>query len=127
VAPVTWPEVEHTAGDERKGDGVGTDHPLTMLDDVAVTRGDESGSGADDPGCGLPAGSGEARTAKGEGDSGCGADKNGDDVDAAEHAMEFQIALADPRGKIDGADQEREDSGERMGMRRPRSAMTCRR
>ena len=75
VAPVTRPKVEHSAGDEGERDGVGTGHPLTMLDDLAITRGDEGGGGTDDPGCGLPAGSGKARTAGGEGDSGSSADK----------------------------------------------------
>ena len=28
--------------------------------------------------------------------------------------MEFEVTLADPRGEIDGADQESEDSGECM-------------
>ena len=28
--------------------------------------------------------------------------------------MELEVTLADPRGEIDGADQESEDSGERM-------------
>ena len=90
VAPVTGPEVEHTAGDEGKGDGVGAGHPLAVLDDLAVARGDEGGGGADDPGGGLHGGSGEARTAAGEGDPGCGADKDGDDVDAAEDAMDLR-------------------------------------
>jgi hypothetical protein len=58
---------------------------------------------------------------------GCGADKDGDDVDAAEDAMELEVTLADPRGEIDGADQESEDSGECMGDEEMRSAMTCRR
>ena len=44
-----------------------------------------------------------------------GADKDGDDVDASEDAMELEVTLADPRGEIDGADQESEDSGECMG------------
>ena len=115
VAPVTGPEVEHTAGDEGKGDGVGTGHPLAVLDDLAVTRGDEGGGGADNPGCGLSAGSGEAGTAVGEGDSGRGAHKDRDNVDTPKNTMEFQITLADPRREIDGADQESEDSGERVG------------
>ena len=29
--------------------------------------------------------------------------------------MELEVTLADPRGEIDGADQESEDSGECMG------------
>jgi hypothetical protein len=29
--------------------------------------------------------------------------------------MKLQVTLADPRGEIDGADQESEDSGERVG------------
>jgi len=115
VAPVTGPEVEYTAGDKREGDSVGTHHPLTVLDDMAVTRGDEGGGGADNPGCGLSAGSGEAGTAVGEGDSGRGAHKDRDNVDTPKNTMEFQITLADPRREIDGADQESEDSGERVG------------
>jgi len=83
MAPVAGPEVEHTAGDERKRDGIGAGHPLAMLDDLAVARGDKGGGGADDPGSGLHGGSREARTAAGESDPGCGADEDGDDVDAS--------------------------------------------
>jgi len=54
-------------------------------------------------------------------------DEDGEDVDAAEDAMELEVTLADPRGEIDGADQESEDSGESVRDERPRSAMTCRR
>ena len=115
MAPVRGPEVEHTAGDEGKGHCVGTGHPLTMLDDVAITRSDEGGGGADDPGCGLPEVPGKPGRPPGEGNSGCGADKDGDDVDTAEDAMELEVPLAYPRGEIDGADQESEDSGECMG------------
>ena len=114
VAPVAGPEIEHAAGDEGKRDGVGTGHPLTMLDDLAVTRGDEGGGGADDPGGGLHGGSWQAGAAPGEGDPCEGADKDGDDVDAAEDAMEFEVTLADARGEINGADQESEDSCKRM-------------
>ena len=84
---------------------------MAMLDDPAVARRDKRGSGADNPGSRLHGGSGEARTAGGEVDTGCGADKDGDDVDAAENAMELQMMLAYPRGEIDGADQESENSG----------------
>jgi len=114
VAPVTRPEVEHTAGDEGKGDGVGANHPLAMLDDLAVARGEEGDGGANDPGGGLHGGSGEARTAGGEGDPGCSADKDGENVDAAEDAMELEVMLADPRRELDGADQKSEGSGECM-------------
>ena len=50
----------------------------------------------------------------GEGDPGEGADEDGDDVDAAEDAMELEVTLANPRGEIDGADEESQNSGERM-------------
>src|SRR5665213_4113740 len=106
VAPIAGPEVEHTAGDEGKGDGVGTGHPLAMLDDLAVARGDEGSGGADDPGCGLHGGSRQAGAAGGEGDPGERADKHGDDVDAAEDAMEFQVTPAKARRELDGAGQE---------------------
>ena len=53
MAPVAGPEIEHAAGDEGKRDCIGANHPLAMLGDLAVTRGDEGGGGADDPGGGL--------------------------------------------------------------------------
>lgn len=115
MAPVAGPEIEHAAGDEGKRDGVGTGHPLAMLGDLAVTRGDECGGGADDPCGGLHGGSWQAGATGGEGDPGEGTDKDGDDVDTAEDAMELEVTLADPRGEIDGADQESEDSGECVG------------
>src|SRR5580698_10606603 len=58
VAPVTGPKVEHTAGDEGEGDGIGANHPLAMLDVLAVARGEKGGGGADDPRGGLHGGSG---------------------------------------------------------------------
>src|SRR6202044_3950872 len=94
VAPIAGPEIEHSAGDEGKRDSVRTGHPLAVLDDLAVARGDEGGGGADDPGGSLHRGSGEARTAAGEGDPGCGADEDRDDVDAAEYAMDLEVTLA---------------------------------
>jgi hypothetical protein len=72
---------------------IGASHPLAMSDDLAVTRGYEGGGGADDPGRSLHRGSWHAGAAGGEGDSGQGADKDGDRVDAAKDAMEFQATL----------------------------------
>ena len=95
MAPVAGPEIEYTAGDEGKRDRIGASHPLAMLDDLAVTRGYEGGGGADDPGGGLHGGSWQAGAAGGEGDPGQGTDKDGDDVDAAKYAMEFQVTLAE--------------------------------
>ena len=68
MAPVTGPEVEHTAGDEGKGDGIGAGHPLAVLDDLAVARGDEGGGGADHPSGGLHGGPGKTRAAGCESD-----------------------------------------------------------
>ena len=68
VAPVAGPEVKHAAGDEGKCDGVRAGHPLAVLDDLAVARGDEGGGGADHPRRSLHGGSGEARTSPGESD-----------------------------------------------------------
>ena len=115
MAPVRGHEVQNPAGDEGKGDGVGTGHPLAMLDDLAVARGEESDGGADHPRRGLHGGSREARTAPSESDPRERTDKNGNHVDSAENAMKREMTLADPRGEIDGADQESKDSGERMG------------
>lgn len=115
MTPVRWHEVQNAARDEGKGDGIGAGHPLAMLDDLAVARGEEGGGGADHPRSGLHGGSGEARTSPGESDPSERTDKNGNHVYAAENAMEREMTLADPRGEIDGTDQEREDSSERMG------------
>src|SRR5665213_1120249 len=114
VAPIAGPEVEHTAGNEGKGDGIGAGHPLAMLDDLAVTRGDEGGGGADDPGGGLHGGSGQAGAAGGEGDPGEGADKHGDDIDPAEDAMELQVTPAKSRRELDGSAQESDAAKEHM-------------
>ena len=39
-------EVEGAGGDEGEGDGVGTDHPLAVLGDVAVSGEEEGDDGA---------------------------------------------------------------------------------
>jgi len=122
MAPVEGPEIQHAAGDEGKRDCIGANHPLAMPGDLAVTRGDQGGGGADDPGGGLYAGSRHAGTAGGEGDPGQGADKDGNNVDAAENAMEFQVTQAKARRELHRAGQESV-----WGMRRWRSAITWRR
>ena len=114
MAPVTRPEVEHAAGDKGKGNCIGARHPLAVLCDLAVARGDEGGGGADHPGGGLHGGSGKTWAAGCESDTREGTNKHGDDVDAAEDAMKLEVTLADPRGEIDGTDQQSEDSGECM-------------
>src|SRR6201996_8219718 len=110
MTPVTRPEVEHPAGDEGKGNSIGARHPLPVLCDLAVARGDEGGGGADHPGGGLHGGSGKTGAAGGESDPREGTNKHGDDVDAAEDAMELEVTLANPRGEIDGADEESQDA-----------------
>ncbi|HZL69924.1 MAG TPA: hypothetical protein VFC29_21640, partial [Candidatus Limnocylindrales bacterium] len=60
-------------------------------------------------------GSWQAGAAGGEGYPGQGADKDADDVDAAEDAMEFQVTLAKPRRELNRAGQESDDAAERMG------------
>jgi len=104
MAPVRGHEVQNAAGDESKGDGIGASHPLAVLDDLAVARGEEGGGGAYHPGSSLHGGSREARTAPGESDPREGTDKDGYDVDTAQDAMQLEVTLADPRGEIDGAD-----------------------
>ena len=115
MAPVAGPEIEHAAGDEGKRDCIGTSHPLAMLDDLTITRGDQGGGGADDPGGGLHGGSWQAGAAGGEGDPGEGTDKDADDVDAAEDAMEFQVTLAKARRELNRTGQESDDAAECMG------------
>ena len=115
MAPIAGPEIEHTAGDEGKRDGIGANHPLAMLDDLTISRGDQGGSGADDPrGC-LHGGSWQAWAAGGEGDPGHGTDKDADYIDSAEDAMESQVTLAKARRKLYWTCQESDDAGECMG------------
>src|SRR5664279_731886 len=114
VAPVAGPEIEHAAGDEGKRNCIGAKHPLAMLDDLTITRGDQGGGGADDPGGGLHGSSWQAGAAGGEGDPGQGTDKDGGDVDAAENAMEFQVALAKARRKLYRTSQESDNTRECM-------------
>ncbi len=114
MAPVARPEIEHPAGDEGKRDCIRANHPLAMLNDLAVTRGDEGGGGADDPGGGLHGGSWQAGAAGGEGDPGRGTDKDAGDVNAAEHPMEFQVTLAKARRELQRTGQESDDAGKRM-------------
>jgi len=98
-----------------------------VLCDLAVARGDEGGGGADHPGGGLHGGSGKAREAGCESDPREGTNKHRDDVDAAEDAMELEVTLADPRGEIDRPIKRAKIPASVCGMRRWRSAMTCRR
>lgn len=76
MAPIRGPEIEHPAGDEGKRDCIGANHPLAMPDDLAVTRGDESRRGADDPRSRLHRGSWQAGAAGGEGNPGQRTDKD---------------------------------------------------
>jgi hypothetical protein len=87
---------------------------LAVLCDLAIARGNEGGGGAYHPGGGLRGGPGKTRAAGRESDPCEGANKHGDDVDAAEDAMELEVMLANPRGEIDRADQKSEASGESM-------------
>src|ERR1700733_2738255 len=114
MAPICGHKIEDTAGDEGKRDPIGAGHPLAMHGDLAVARGDQGGGGADHPGGGLHGGSGKTWVAGCESDAREGANKHGDDVDAAEDAMELEVTLANPRGEIDGANQKSEGSGECM-------------
>jgi len=114
MAPVRGHEVQNAAGDECKGNGVGTCHPLAMHGDLPVARGDESGGGADDPSGGLHGGSREARTAPGESDTGEGADKDRDHVEATQNAMELKVTLAKPSGELEGAREKGNDAAKRV-------------
>jgi len=114
MAPVRWYEVKNATGDEGKSHCVRARHPLAMHDDMPVARSEKGRGGADHPGNGLHRGPRQTRTAPRECDPREGANKHGDDVDASEHAMQLDVTLANTRRKIDGADQEGEDSGQRV-------------
>src|ERR1700733_9253533 len=115
MAPVPGPEIEHAARDEGKRHRVGPGHPLAMLDDLAVTRSNEGSRRADDPRSGLHGGSWHTGAACGESDPSEGTDKDGDNVDAAEDAMKFEVTLAKARRELHRAGQQSGDSAECMG------------
>ena len=94
MAPVKRPQVEHAAGDKGKRNCIGTCHPLAVLLDLAVARGDEGGAGTDDPGGCLHGGSWQSGAAGGESDAGQGSAKDREDVHAAEEAMKLQVTPA---------------------------------
>jgi hypothetical protein len=127
MAPVGRHKIEHTARHEGKRDRIGARHPLAMHGDLAVARGNEGGGGADHPRSGLHGGSGEARTAGSERDPGEGPYKDAKDIDAAEDAMELQVALAKSCRELDGTGQQSDGAAERMRDEKMPSAMTCRR
>lgn len=114
VAPVAGPEIEDTAGNEGKGDGIGAGHPLAVCSDLTIARSDEGGGSADHPGGGLHGGSRKTRAAGCESDPREGTNKHGDEIGAAEDAVELEVTVADSRGKIDGPDQKSKGPGECM-------------
>jgi hypothetical protein len=127
MAPVRGPEVEHAAGDEGKGDGVGAAihwrcwmiWRLRAVMKAAVVQTIQAAACMEVPGRpGRPAGESDPRE---------GTDKDGDDVDAAEDAMEFEVTLADREEKLMGPIKRAKIPASVCGMRRWRSAMTCRR
>jgi hypothetical protein len=75
--------------------------PHTLSGVIALVAG--AISGADHPGGGLHGRSWHAGAAGGECDSGRGADKDGDYVDATQGAMEFQVTPAKARRKLHAA------------------------
>src|SRR6185437_10912070 len=118
------PEVEHAVEDEGEGEGVGADHPLAVHGDLAIASGDEGGERAEDPERDLDEDAGKVgavTTAKldEEGDGGGGED--GDDVDAAEDAVELQMAGSEAGGELDGAGDEGQRAGD--GVRDEESAV----
>jgi hypothetical protein len=86
-----------------------------MLDGSTITRSDQGGGGADDPGGGLHGGSWQAGATPSEGNSGEGTGKDADNVDAAEDAMEFQVTVANARRELYGTRQESDNTGQCMG------------
>ncbi len=114
MAPVAGPEIEYAARDEGKRDGIGPSHPLAMLDDLAVARGEESSGSANHPrGC-LHRGSWQTGAAGGEGDPGERAYKHADHVDAAQHAMDLQVTLPKTRRELQRSGHQSDDAGECM-------------
>src|SRR5579863_5985318 len=97
MTPVPRPQIEHSARDKRKRHRIRTSHPLAMLDELPIARGDECGDGADDPRCRLHRSSRQTGPACCQRDPSKGADKHRNDVHTAQHTMEFEIALAKPR------------------------------
>jgi hypothetical protein len=85
-----------------------------MRVDLAVTRRYNGGGGTDDPGGGLHGSSWQVGAAGGEGNPGHSADKNGDNIGAAEDAMEFQMTQTKARRELQRAGEESDDAAECM-------------
>ena len=103
MAPVSRHEVQNATGDKGEGNGVGACHPLAMHSNLPVARCNQGGRGADHPGGGLHGGSREAGAAGRQGDPRKRADKDADDIDAAEDSMELQVTLSKSRRELDRA------------------------
>src|SRR5215469_15983220 len=88
------PEVEQAVNDEGEGDGVGADHPLAVHGDVAIARSEEGRECAENPERDLDEDPGKVAGARAELDDEaerCGGE-DGEDIDAAEDAVEFEMA-----------------------------------
>jgi hypothetical protein len=112
--PVAGPEVEQARGDERKGDGVRSHHPLPVLRDLAVARCKESGDGADDPRPCLHTGCGKERMAGADGQGQNSGQQHRSHIDPAKDAVKGPPALAQTRGELRGAAEQRERAEDRM-------------
>ena len=107
-----WDEVQNAQTDEREGDGVGADHPLPVLGDVAVARGEEGEEGAEHPKAGLDVGSEGDAAAPGDEDGRGRGDEDGGDIHAAEDAVQLEVPAAQARGELKWANRGGSDAAD---------------
>src|SRR5271163_471762 len=110
MAPVGGHKVENTTGDKGKGHRIGAGHPLAGHGYLSVTCGDHGSGGADNPCSTLHGGPGQPGTSGGKGDPGKGADDDGDEVHAADDAMDLQVTLPKARRELQRAGQQSKGS-----------------
>src|SRR6185437_7149236 len=105
---VRRPEIEKSIDDEGEGEGVGANHPLAVHGDLAVARGDEGDGGAEDPERDLNEDAEEVLAAELDEEGAGGGEEDGEDVGAAEDAVQLQMTGAESRGELQRADDEGE-------------------
>lgn len=108
--------LEDASTHEGEGDGVGADHPLAVLPNVAIARGEDGGSGGDEPCSSLNgSGDGEVDGLGGvivgcHGDGERGGKEDGPGIDAAQYPMKLRAFEAQAAGELQRADEQGGDS-----------------
>ncbi len=121
--------LQDTCADKGEGEGVGADHPLAVLLDVAVARGEEGGSSGKEPRSALNGGASYEQAGSGDmfgdghEDGERGSDEDGRDINAAEYPMELRVAAAETAGELQRAAEQGSEAAGDMRDEHPGDAM----